>query len=99
MAHGNTAISTRELEEAFDHCCFRWGRFGVQRMRDDAREAEKTLRDRGYPAARVIPEASSRPTPIRSGRIHLPVQVIEKRKVDVKFVGNDRSAIASSAIS
>ena len=46
VAHGNTAISTRELEEAFNHCCFRWGRFGLQRMRDDARAPNSPARTR-----------------------------------------------------
>ena len=45
---------------------------------------------RGYPAARVLPRLRLRSaTPIaKTHRIVLPVQVIEKRKVEVKFVGN-----------
>jgi outer membrane protein insertion porin family len=88
-AEGNTAISRQELFDAFEHCCFRWGRFELSRMRDDARDAERKLRDRGYPAARVIPEFDfSRDADPKTHRIKLPVKVTEKKRVEVKFVGN-----------
>ncbi len=83
------ALNQRELQEAFDHCCFRWGRFYIQRMRDDARELEKTLHERGYPGARVTPEFDFKAhADAQNRRILLPVKVVEKRRVDVKFVGN-----------
>ncbi len=87
---GNHAIKESELFNIFaNHCCFRWGRFEVQRMRDDAREAEKVLRERGYPAARVTPEFDfARDADPNTRRIKLPIKVVEKRKVEVKFIGN-----------
>src|SRR5581483_3156823 len=39
VPEGNTAISAQELLETYDHCCFRWGRFELDRMREDTRAA------------------------------------------------------------
>ncbi|HEY7957888.1 MAG TPA: POTRA domain-containing protein [Polyangia bacterium] len=86
---GNSDISRSELGDAFSHCCFRWGRFRLQGMRDDAKRAEKILRSRGYPAARVEPQFNpSQDLDPRTRKVTLPVKVVEKRKVVVKFVGN-----------
>jgi outer membrane protein insertion porin family len=86
---GPSALSSQELYDTFDHCCFRWGRFQLQRMRDDAREAEKKLRLRGYPAARVTTEFDpTRDADPKTHRIRLPVKVNEKKRVDVRFAGN-----------
>lgn len=89
FAVGNKVISDLELMDLFDHCCLRWGRFSVQKMREDARAAEKVLRDRGYPAARVAPDFDfKRDADRKTRRIRLPIKVTEKRKVEVRFVGN-----------
>jgi outer membrane protein assembly complex protein YaeT len=86
---GNTAISNDELFDIFKHCCFRWGRFSIQRMRDDAREAERVLREKGFPAARVIPRFDfHRDVNRKTEEVVLPVKVVEKRRVEVRFVGN-----------
>lgn len=88
-ADGNKDISKTELYDAFEHCCFRWGRFALQKMRDDAREVEKKLRDRGFPAARVVPEFDfNRDADLHKHTVKLPVKVIEKKRVEVAFVGN-----------
>ncbi len=86
---GNVAIKNSELTDLFDHCCLWWGRFGIERMRDDARHAEQVLRDRGYPGARVIPDFNfEKDADQKNRRINLPVTVVEKRRVMVKFFGN-----------
>jgi outer membrane protein insertion porin family len=89
LPEGNRAIHTDELFSIFDHCCWFWGRFGVGRMREDARDAEKLLYERGYPGARVRPEFKlERDVDPKTRRVLLPVRVSEKRRVEVKFVGN-----------
>ena len=86
---GNQAITDRELFDTFSHGHSIWGRFSLQRMRDDARSAEQVLKKRGYPAARVVPEFDQRrDADAARRRVTLPVKVSEKRRVDVKFVGN-----------
>ena len=67
-----------------------WLRFKVSQMRDDARKAEKVLRDAGYPAARVVTATStSSATPIaRPTASRCRCACSSKRKVEVKFVGN-----------
>jgi outer membrane protein assembly complex protein YaeT len=86
---GNHAISNEQLYDLFHHRWFRFGRFSLQRMRDDAQAAEKELRERGYPAARVVPRFDEKTDVDRkSHQVVLPVQVIEKKRVDVRFLGN-----------
>ena len=86
---GNRVITDRELFDVFSHGRSIWGRFSLQRMRDDARKAEQQLKDRGYPAARVLPEFDEkRDADATRRRVNLPVKVSEKRRVVVKFVGN-----------
>jgi outer membrane protein insertion porin family len=86
---GNHAITDRELYDTFSHGKSIWGRFSLQRMRDDARKAEQLLKDRGYPAARVVPDFDEkRDADPERRRVMLPVKIMEKRRVDVKFVGN-----------
>ncbi|HZS38830.1 MAG TPA: POTRA domain-containing protein, partial [Polyangia bacterium] len=89
-AEGNHAVTEAELFNVFgNHCCFRWGRFTIDRMREDARTAEKKLRDRGYPAARVAPDFDfARDANPDTRRITLHVKITEKRKIEVKFFGN-----------
>jgi outer membrane protein assembly factor BamA len=82
---GEKHLSRTQLYEIFHH----WLRFKVSQMRDDARAAEKVLRDDGYPAARVVPDFDfARDADRKTHRIRLPVRVTMKRKVEVKFVGN-----------
>src|SRR4030095_4107083 len=86
---GNTVLTQREVFEAFDDCCFRWGRFNVARMRDKARELEKKLHERGYPAARVLPEFDlARDADPKQRKVNLRVKIVEKRRVEVKYLGN-----------
>ena len=86
---GNTAVTSQEVFDSFEHCCFRWGRFSLTQMREDSRAAEKALRERGYPSARVIPEFDfGSDADQKSHRVVLPIKVVEKRRVDVSFVGN-----------
>ncbi len=86
---GHTSIPADELTRVFDHCCLWWGRFRVDRMREDARAAERLLASRGYPAARVVPSFDVRTdADAKTGRVILPIRVTEKRKVEVRFVGN-----------
>ncbi|HEY1584355.1 MAG TPA: POTRA domain-containing protein, partial [Polyangia bacterium] len=82
---GEKHLSRTQLYEIFHH----WLRFKVSQMRDDARAAEKVLRDEGFPAARVVADFDfARDADRKTHRIRLPVRVNMKRKVDVKFVGN-----------
>ena len=82
---GDKHLPRTQLYDIFHH----WLRFKVSQMRDDARSAEKVLRDEGYPAARVVPEFDFlRDADRKTHRVRLPVRVSMKRKVDVKFVGN-----------
>lgn len=86
---GNHAISRPELFDVFDHCCFWWGRYRQQRVRDDAREAERVLRDRGYPSARVEPDTpGERDLDRKSHKVTLSMRVSEKRRVEIRFQGN-----------
>ncbi len=86
---GNRAISNDELYDIFHHRLFRWGRFSNQQMRDDAQKAEKLLRERGYPAARVVPQFDAvRDIDVKNEQVVLPVTVIEKKHVTVKLLGN-----------
>ena len=89
LLEGGGALSRSEVFDQFDHCCFRWGRFSQSRMREDARSTEKKLRDKGYPAARVSPELDLATGVDKSTHeITLPVRVTEKKRVEVRFVGN-----------
>ncbi|HWE27994.1 MAG TPA: POTRA domain-containing protein, partial [Polyangia bacterium] len=82
---GEKHLPRAQLYDLFHH----WLRFKVSQMRDDARKAEKVLRDDGFPAARVVPEFDfARDADRKTHRIRLPVRVSMKRKVEVKFVGN-----------
>ncbi|MGZ3442321.1 MAG: POTRA domain-containing protein, partial [Polyangia bacterium] len=82
---GDRHLSETQLYDIFHH----WLRFKVSQMRDDARKAEKVLRDEGFPAARVVPDFDfARDADRRSHRIRLRVRISMKRKVEVKFVGN-----------
>ncbi|HEX9101920.1 MAG TPA: POTRA domain-containing protein, partial [Polyangia bacterium] len=82
---GDKHLPPSQLNDLFRH----WLRFKVSQMRDDARKAEKVLRDEGYPAARVVPDFDfGRDADRKSHRIRLPVRVSMKRKVEVKFIGN-----------
>ncbi len=82
---GEKHLPRSQLYDIFHH----WLRFKVSQMRDDARKAEKVLRDAGFPAARVVPEFDfERDADRKTHRIRLPVRVSMKRKVEVKFVGN-----------
>ncbi len=84
-ADGEKHISRSQLYDIFHH----WLRFKVSQMRDDARKAEKLLRDEGFPAARVVPDFDfARDADRRTHRIRLPVRVSIKRKVEVRFIGN-----------
>jgi outer membrane protein assembly complex protein YaeT len=86
---GNVAISKDELYDVFHHRAFRWGRFSLQQMREDAQKAERELREKGYPAARVVPEFDpQKDIDPKNEQITLPVTVIEKKRVEVKFLGN-----------
>jgi translocation and assembly module TamA len=87
-AEGNHAISNEELYDVFHHRLLRWGRFSLQQMRDDAQKAERELRERGYPAARVVPQFDAKDIDEKNEQVVLPVRVIEKKKVIVKFLGN-----------
>jgi len=86
---GNRAIKDSELLDVFSHGWSIWGRFSMARAREDARKAEKLLKERGYPAARVLPEFDEKrdADPVRR-RISLPMKVTEKRRVEIHFVGN-----------
>ncbi len=86
---GNHAITDRELLDLFSHGWSIWGRFSLPRMREDAKKAEQQLKDRGYPAARVLPEFDEKrdADPARR-RVSLPLKIAEKRRVDIHFVGN-----------
>ena len=87
---GAKHLPASQLYDIFHH----WLRFKVSQMRDDARQAEKVLRDEGFPAARVVPEFDfQRDADRKTHRVRLPVRVTMKRKVDVSFIGN--RAIAS----
>lgn len=82
---GEKHLPRAQLKDIFQH----WLRFKVSQMRDDARKAEKVLRDEGFPAARVVPDFDFARDAIRpSHRIVLPIKVSLKRKVEVKFIGN-----------
>src|SRR5262249_11841399 len=82
-------ITEDELFKVFDHWGLWWGRFTVAKMREDAKEAERRLRERGYRAGRVVPQFSpERDLDKKNERVSLPVKVVEKRRVDVRFVGN-----------
>ncbi|MCU1280912.1 MAG: outer membrane protein assembly factor BamA [bacterium] len=82
---GDKHLPPTQLYDLFHH----WLRFKVSQMRDDARKAEKVLRDAGFPAARVVPDFDfARDADRKSHRIRLPVRITLKRKVEVKFVGN-----------
>jgi len=82
---GEKHLPRSQLFDIFRH----WLRFKVSQMRDDARKAEKVLRDEGFPAARVVPEFDfDRDADRKTHRIRLPVRVSMKRKVEVKFIGN-----------
>jgi outer membrane protein insertion porin family len=86
---GGKAVSSSELFRLFDHCCFFWGRFRLQDLRDDARRAEELLHARGYPAARVTSQFDEgRDLDRQTYRVRLPIKVVERRKVEVAFVGN-----------
>ena len=86
---GNHAITTHELFDVFSHGWSIWGRFSLARMREDAHRAEQVLKDKGYPAARVLPEFDvQRDADPERRRIILPVKVAEKRRVEIHFVGN-----------
>ena len=86
---GNRAITDHELLDLFSHGWSIWGRFSLPRMREDARRAEQQLKDRGYPAARVLPEfEEKRDTDPARRRVSLPLKVSEKRRVDIHFIGN-----------
>lgn len=82
---GDKHLPKSQLYDIFHH----WLRFKVSQMRDDARRAEKVLRDEGFPAARVVPEFDlARDANRKTHRIRLPVRVSMKRKVEVTFIGN-----------
>ena len=82
---GAAHLPPSQLYDIFHH----WLRFKVSQMRDDARKAEKVLRDEGFPAAHVVPDFDfDRDADVKTHRIRLPVRVSLKRKVEVKFVGN-----------
>jgi outer membrane protein assembly complex protein YaeT len=84
-ADGEKHMPRSQLYDIFHH----WLRFKVSQMRDDARKAEKALRDEGFPAARVVPDfVFERDADRKTHRIRLPVKVNAKRKVEVKFIGN-----------
>jgi outer membrane protein assembly complex protein YaeT len=86
---GNKDISNEELYDVFHHSWFRFGRFSLQRMREDAQKAERELRERGFPAARVVPRFDEKKdVDAKNEQVVLPVQVIEKKKVEVKLIGN-----------
>jgi len=86
---GNHAVTAGELYDHFDHCCLWRGRFAPLRLREDARAAEEQLRQRGYPAARVTPDFDfARDYDRVNNRIDLPLKVVERRKVDILFIGN-----------
>ena len=86
---GNHAITAHELFDVFSHGWSIWGRFSLARMREDAHRAEQVLKDKGYPAARVLPEFDvQRDADPDRRRITLPVKVAEKRRVEIHFVGN-----------
>ena len=73
----------------FHHRFFRFGRFSLQQMREDAQKAERELRGRGYPAARVVPQFDAqKDVDKKNAQVVLPVKVIEKKRVEVKFLGN-----------
>jgi len=65
------------------------GRLRIEALRDDAHDAEVDYRERGYPAARVLPSFDpARDLDRRTGRTTLHVRVLEKARVEVRFVGN-----------
>lgn len=89
---GNRVLGNRDLLGYFGARWYQlgWlGRFQQDALRDDARDAEREYRDRGYPAARVLPEFDpARDLDAKSGRARLRVQVLEKARVNIKFLGN-----------
>jgi outer membrane protein assembly complex protein YaeT len=87
---GNRALSNDQLYDLFHHARFlRFGRFSLAQMREDAQKAEKELREKGYPAARVVPHFDEqKDIDHKSEQVVLPVTVLEKKRVDVKFLGN-----------
>ena len=88
---GASMLKPGEFFDSFDHCCFALGRFRPSQLRNDARSAEKKLRERGYPGARVEPDFSiERDVDPSAGRVRLPLDVTEKRRVEVVLIGNRR---------
>jgi outer membrane protein insertion porin family len=86
---GGKAVSHRELFRLFDRCCWFFGRFRQQDLRDDARRAEELLHERGYPAARVTSQFDpARDVDRARRRVKLPIKIVERRKVEAAFVGN-----------
>jgi outer membrane protein assembly complex protein YaeT len=90
LLDGPHAVTASDLYDTFSsHLPLWWGRFTLSGMRDDARTAEKKLRESGYPAARVIPDFDAkRDVDQATRRVKLPVRVNEKRHVTVRFLGN-----------
>ncbi len=88
---GSNVLKPSELFDSFDHCCFALGRFRPLQLRNDARAAEKKLRERGYPGARVEPDFSiERDVDPSAAKVRLPLDVNEKRRVEVVLIGNRR---------
>ncbi|MSP62906.1 MAG: hypothetical protein EXR72_21745 [Myxococcales bacterium] len=82
------ALSPRDLRGQFTPSGFSiswFGRFRLDKMRDDARSAEELARDRGYPAARVIPQYEINP---RTARAIIRPRVTQKASIGIRFVGN-----------
>jgi outer membrane protein assembly complex protein YaeT len=87
---GATVLSANDFLGFFGSHRPSWlGRLRLEALRDDAHDAEKEYRDRGYPAARVLPEFDpAHDLDRREGRATLRVKVTEKARVEVRFVGN-----------
>ena len=72
---GEKHLPRTQLYDIFHH----WLRFKVSQMRDDARTAEKVLRDDGFPAARVVPDFDfARDADRKTHRVRLPVRVSDQ---------------------
>jgi outer membrane protein insertion porin family len=92
---GNKAVRAEEIADTFRHLdpLYLWTRplpFKLSLLRDDRLKLTTRYRDLGYAGARVIYDFDPATTVTQQRLVRLRLDVLEKKRVEVRFEGNRR---------
>jgi outer membrane protein insertion porin family len=95
QVEGNRAVSQQEIADGFRHLDsrFLWTRplpFRLSLLREDRNKLTERYRNLGYAGARVTVDVDPAAVDYRQRNVQLRVDVLERKRVEVRFEGNRR---------